>query len=278
MSLKKALAELGFEGGTKQATEWNQWISSEKGALAQVMERYGVEWERLGTHEEHLSVLDYKKQERTKEVAALDEKAADLREQNSSYMKENAELQDELDRKGGQLREISKSLKTMEAKEADTTKELEFRQKKLGVLRNDMSLVEQYAGKYLGTPDEWLPKPNTVESAKKFRDRIIPVIWKVTDLIYPLYSKCLEFQRQCSTLSDKVRRLNESINFVSEKNKNLMKENQGLQVEKDNLDRVRTVLGSDVVDQAIETAQQRERAARDARKAVHRSRGRDLER
>lgn len=28
------------------------------------MERYGIEWEQKGTHDKHLSVLDYKKQER----------------------------------------------------------------------------------------------------------------------------------------------------------------------------------------------------------------------
>ena len=35
------------------------------------MERYGIVWEHKGTHEKHLSVLDYKKQEREKEVAQL---------------------------------------------------------------------------------------------------------------------------------------------------------------------------------------------------------------
>jgi len=29
----------------------------EKEVLAQVMERHGIEWEKLGTHNEHLSVL-----------------------------------------------------------------------------------------------------------------------------------------------------------------------------------------------------------------------------
>ena len=37
------------------------------------MYRHGIEWEQKGTHEQHLSVLDYKKQERAKEVAELDE-------------------------------------------------------------------------------------------------------------------------------------------------------------------------------------------------------------
>ena len=37
------------------------------------MERHGIEWEHKGTHEQHLSVMDFKKQEREKEVVALDE-------------------------------------------------------------------------------------------------------------------------------------------------------------------------------------------------------------
>ena len=71
VSLKQALAAQGFKGGTRGDTEWNQWVSAEKSALAFVMERHGIEWEHKGTHEKHLSVLDYKKQEREKEVAQL---------------------------------------------------------------------------------------------------------------------------------------------------------------------------------------------------------------
>ena len=40
------------------------------------MERYGVEWLQKGTHNKHLSVLDYEKQERAKEVAELDSQLA----------------------------------------------------------------------------------------------------------------------------------------------------------------------------------------------------------
>ena len=77
VSLKQALAAQGFRGGTRGATEWNQWVQSEKEELAIAMFRHGFEWEQKGTHEEHLSVIDYKKQERTKELAAVEEKLAD---------------------------------------------------------------------------------------------------------------------------------------------------------------------------------------------------------
>ena len=77
VSLKQALAKQGFTGGTRGATEWNQWVQSEKKQLARVMERYGFEWEQKGTHEQHLSVIEYKKQERSKELAAVEEQLAE---------------------------------------------------------------------------------------------------------------------------------------------------------------------------------------------------------
>ena len=81
VSLKQALTAQGFKGGTRGDTEWNQWVSAEKSALAFVMERHGIEWEHKGTHEKHLSVLDYKKQEREKEIAVLDNQLAEKKDE-----------------------------------------------------------------------------------------------------------------------------------------------------------------------------------------------------
>ena len=81
ISLKQALAAQGFKGGTRGDTEWNQWVSAEKSALAFVMEQHGIEWEHKGTHEKHLSVLDYKKQEREKEITVLYNKLAEKQDE-----------------------------------------------------------------------------------------------------------------------------------------------------------------------------------------------------
>ncbi len=81
VTLKQALAMQGFKGGTREETEWSQWVQSEKDILATVMEKHGVEWLQLGTKREHLSVLDYKKQEREKEIIALDDKLADKKDE-----------------------------------------------------------------------------------------------------------------------------------------------------------------------------------------------------
>ena len=78
VSLKSALAAEGFTGGARGATELNQWITSEKQELATVMERYGVEWLQKGTREKHLSVLEFEKKERAKEVAELDSQKREI--------------------------------------------------------------------------------------------------------------------------------------------------------------------------------------------------------
>ena len=82
VSLKQALGSQGFKGGTRGDTEWNQWVSAEKSALAFVMERHGIEWEHKGSHEKHLSVLDYKKQER---VAELEKLGAEIEKKQTEF-------------------------------------------------------------------------------------------------------------------------------------------------------------------------------------------------
>ena len=84
VSLKQALAAQGFRGGSRGATEWSQWVQAEKEQLARVMGRHGFEWEQKGTHEQHLSVIDYKKQERSKELAAVEQALTEKQEEYDS--------------------------------------------------------------------------------------------------------------------------------------------------------------------------------------------------
>ncbi|WP_343214259.1 plasmid recombination protein [Flavonifractor sp. An100] len=105
VSLKQALAAQGFKGGTRGDTEWSQWVRSEKERLSLVMERHGIEWEDKGTHDKHLSVLDYKKEQRAKEVAVLDTVKA-----------EKESLVESQERR---LKELAPAVKNMERLAAD---------------------------------------------------------------------------------------------------------------------------------------------------------------
>lgn len=73
-ALTKALEQQGFIAKGKFDTSSKLWIDSEKEKLSEIMQRYGIEWKKLGTHNNHLSVLDFKKQERKKEIIRLENK------------------------------------------------------------------------------------------------------------------------------------------------------------------------------------------------------------
>ena len=94
VSLKQALANQGFVGNGREETEWALWVNSEKASLAESMLKFNIEWENQHTSREHLSVLDYKKKERLKEVIQLEEKVDILKNEIECYQDCNNELQE----------------------------------------------------------------------------------------------------------------------------------------------------------------------------------------
>ena len=126
VSLKQALSALGFKGGTRRETELNQWVAYEKEQLAAVMLEHGIEWEKKGTHEKHLSVLDFEKKEWAKEVAELEQSISDGKERLSGIQiqhKKAVQETEQIRQKGEAIRqEVSELSKTSDLlKEQATT-------------------------------------------------------------------------------------------------------------------------------------------------------------
>lgn len=131
VSLKQALAAQGFKGGTRGDTEWSQWVRSEKEQLAAVMERHGIEWEDKGTHEKHLSVLDYKKEQRAKEIAALETV--------------KAEKESQVEGQERRLKELAPAVQNMERLAADFSADPEEILPEAGTLESAKSYREKKA-------------------------------------------------------------------------------------------------------------------------------------
>lgn len=276
VSLKQALAALGFKGGTRSDTEWNQWVFSEKKQLAEVMERHGIEWEQKGTHEKHLSVLDFEKKERAKEVAALEEQRSSLEQENAAFVEMNETLHEQLCDADDELRAVLEQRDLAVQEAASAEKKAETVKKDLSALTSNMKQVEQYAAKYTHSPDEWLPAPTTMESAKSYRKRILPLIMNVVKIIQPLYAEYLKLKDKCNRLikwnADLEGRVERLHNMLSRSES----ENEMLRGRLIDFERVRSVLGEQVVDDAIQTVKQyewtlaqqkvnRKRHSRDAR-------------
>ncbi len=216
VSLKKALEALGFAGGTKSHTELNQWIESEKQALASIMARHDIEWEQKGTHEEHLSVLDYKKQERSKEVAALETQIGALQEQTATAETMLSEKQEQLD-------DIAPILKN----------------------------TEKFVRKY-DDPERLLPEAGMLESGKAFREKkALPILGKLLKYARSLFRENTELKAKVQKL-EKENTAFKSANWNhTHEMVRLKMENQELHKAKDKLDALVGRIGDDVLQKLL---------------------------
>ena len=216
VSLKKALEALGFTGGTKSHTELNQWIESEKQALASIMARHDIEWEQKGTHEEHLSVLDYKKQERSKEVAALETQIGALQEQTATAETMLSEKQEQLD-------DIAPILKN----------------------------TEKFVRKY-DDPERLLPEAGMLESGKAFREKkALPILGKLLKYARSLFRENTELKAKVQKL-EKENTAFKSANWNhTHEMVRLKMENRELKKDKSTLDALVGRVGNDVLQKLL---------------------------
>ena len=240
VSLKQALSSLGFKGGSRSETELNQWVQSEKQKLAMVMRENEIEWDQKGTHEQHLSVLDYKKKVREQEVEELTEHK-NLLEHD---LHDISECVDEIQKEKAQAE-----------KERDAViKKTEVLEKRFSALNSKAVLVDSHAREYGYYPEEWLPEAGTLESAKSYRKRIFPLVKKVANMIQALYSKYLDLKNKNQKLSDRNIDLENRVDRLREEISVIKKENVALLNVAYDMDRVVAVLGENKVKEAIEVA------------------------
>ena len=240
VSLKQALSSLGFKGGSRSETELNQWVQSEKEKLAMVMRENEIEWDQKGTHEQHLSVLDYKKKVREQEVEELTEHK-NLLEHD---LHDISECVDEIQKEKAQAE-----------KERDAViKKTEVLEKRFSALNSKAGLVDSHAREYGYYPEEWLPEAGTLESAKSYQKRIFPLVKKVANMIQALYSKYLDLKNKNQKLSDRNIDLENRVDRLREEISVIKKENVALLNVAYDMDRVVAVLGENKVKEAIEVA------------------------
>ena len=172
VSLKKALEALGFAGGTKSHTELNQWIESEKQALASIMARHDIEWEQKGTHEEHLDVYNFKKKERKKEVQKLEQEKEYLTAENEELTAQIAESRADIQILKDDKEQAIREKQEAEQRAEDAEKELKSLEDRRNVLQPIMDNASKEIKEY-GMIKTFLPEAGTFERAVPYRENKI---------------------------------------------------------------------------------------------------------
>ena len=242
VSLKGALSEQGFKGGTRGMTEWNEWIEAEKQELSKVMGRHGVQWKQLGTHNKHLSVLDFEKQERQKEVAEL--------EQTISGSKE--ELSDILHRQIEAGRETEQIRKEGEAIRQELNKMVQSKE----VMERNIHTYDEDA--------KWqLAEQGALMSAKNYRDKkALPLVEKLKEVVKNLTIKCVQLTEQGRKLTAKVDGQQVQISRLTDKVMEQSDTIDRLQEKASDLGRLERHLGREQVQSIVERSKALEQAER----------------
>lgn len=275
VSLKQALSALGFKGGTRMETELNQWVTAEKQQLALIMLEHGIEWEHKGTHEKHLSLLDFEKQERTKEVAALEKQKAVLEEHNANMQEVNEKWLDQLE---NIEREISSAHENREEadKQADQAKKkVSQYEKKLTEIAPMVKDMERFAEKYSADPDEVLPEAGTLETGKSYREKKAkPLIKKIVTVLRSVYRAYLDLSRRFSDMQRSYERASSKVNSLTARVEELWNENRVLRKRLGDFDRVERALGRDTVEMIV----LKEKSLEEAHRMQNRGRKKKIDR
>ena len=280
VSLKQALSALGFKGGTRRETELNQWVAAEKKQLAAVMERHGIEWEQKGTHEKHLSVLDFEKQERAKEVAALEKAISggkkelqDIQILQTKAVRETNQIRQELSElfvTNDLLREQTETLAQDKEKLLSDNEKLEQQQKKLQQEIGKMSISKTVMERNIRAYDEdkeWqLPEAGAFMSAKTYRDKTLSLVERLKDVIKGLTIKCIQLMEQVKKLTAKINRQGEKIEYLTDRIMEQRTTIDSLQEQATDLGRLKRYFGEERVQSIVEQTKALERAEKLAKR------------
>lgn len=259
VSLKQALAALGLKGGTRSETEWNQWVAAEKEQFAAVMQRHDIEWERKGTHEKHLSVWDFEKKERGKEVTELEQEIDSLEDKSAGLVEKIGQSRKDI-QVLGEVKEAErvaeKSIKRSERVEQQVQK----CEKELEVIKPVMESIDKELKEFKGKIEDMLPPSATLERASSYREnKAKPLFIKMKNKIAALAARLTETMQELKQVKAENKELKEDNNQLFSDCNSLFKENAGLKNIAIMFERVVRVLGEDKVFVAVRQDEERER-------------------
>ena len=207
--------------------------------------------------------MDFQKQERAKEVADLEERKAELLEENSAFEAINGALCDQLAQVNEELDSSEEELSQSRQEADKAKKQADKYQKRIDELAPKVKNMERLAAEFSANPEELLPEAIIVETGKAYREKKAkPLVEKIVKVLRSVYSAFLD-------LSNRFERLQESYSRERSRNEHLkgrlqemIDENRELRETAEDMECVKAVFGSQKVDEAISQAKRQEKIER----------------
>lgn len=235
-ALTKALEQQGFVANGKFNTSSKLWIDSEKEHLSEIMKRYGIEWKKLGTHNNHLSVLDFKKQERQKEIVHLENKIMctdNILKNRKELLEDIEKIIDNLDAEYQEKKDLNNQLDNEISKKESTLAETSAE-----IYEID-SLIKVSADKVCQ-----LKSIDGIQTKKTLFGNNVTVSQEDFNNLSKLAKKQIAAQNTEAELNNKIKQLQKDIKILDDKKTALVDKNLNLNKELQAIDLLRSKLNS----------------------------------
>ena len=247
VSLKKALAAQGIKGEGRSNTERSIWIEREKERLAEIMLEHGVEWDKKGEHREHLDVLNYKKEQRAREVAELEQVKAQVEA-------EVVQAEQELTQRSDEVRQLETQKEKAEAEAGKAQRQVKIYQQELKEFGPAIKNMERMAQDFSDDPDELLPEAGTLETGKAYREKkAMPLLAKIVKVLRSLYTAYVNLVSRFNRLQERYEREQRYTQRLEGQLQDAQTEIRSLRATADKYELARHIYGEADVDSKVET-------------------------
>ena len=192
----------------------------------------GIERGEYGSSEVHLTVTQFK-------VAQEQQRLAEVVQDKQEVMQELAQLEEERETAAVQAGAAKERIKELAPKLKD---------------------IEALTKPYLKDPDEVLPQPAALESARTYRDkRVLPVFKRILKVLRGLFREFTDLKYQHEKLKRDYSQELGAAERMRGRIQELDSENKHLRAVSRDFDRVCRFFGRDRVENAVETVKQQEK-------------------
>ena len=205
-----------------------------------------VERGEQGSTEEHLTVMQFK-------VQAEQERLEELREAVS-------EKQNDMESLLSDLEAATDKLSTTETELNTAKQNRDAMQEQYKALSAGMKNAEKYAAEFIRPPEEWLPTPTPLESAKGYRSRIIPMMARFGKLLLKVYTQYVSLKEKCRQLVQRNENLTSQVEWLKSRLSQSEDREVQMETELSGYRLLRKKMGAQAFDHALETARRTQTA------------------
>lgn len=237
-SLTGALRQQGYSGKGISNTITMDWLEKEKKFIGQLMQERGIEWVKLGTQEEHLSVKEYRLKKRQEEIEQAEVVLAQKKQDIISANETLDAIDDRITEKIQQISEGENKLDEVKEKINSVEEDLEKKQKKVHDILNylpDIDREDQMEKDYFNIStelDECLKSNFSImrnkDTIAKLINKLYNIVKKAIDMVQKYSNTIFDLRENFSRCQKENEEFRQKNNELHDRNLVLSKQNKFL--------------------------------------------------